>query len=90
MPHGHFTHIIIDEAGESTAAESWIPIQMSGTSRPCILLAGDPKQLGPVVRSSVAQQYGLSVSLIRTVNYNQRKGTPKVYHSAGTELKSSQ
>lgn len=35
------------------------------------MLAGDPRQLGPVLRSPLAQKYGLSYSLLeRLLTYN--------------------
>lgn len=74
MPHSHFTHLIVDEAGESTVGECLIPLQLAGGSKPCIVLAGDPKQLGPVIRSPLAQRYGLGVSLLeRTVAVRERE-----------------
>ena len=58
----HFTHVFIDESSQSFEFESLIPLLKVGAD--CsIVLAGDPKQLGPTVRSSCASRNGLSLSL---------------------------
>lgn len=41
-----------------------IPIQMNGDPTTTIVLAGDPKQLGPVIRSPVARRLGLDISYL--------------------------
>ncbi|KAG8911322.1 hypothetical protein FRC01_005776 [Tulasnella sp. 417] len=61
---GHFTHIFIDEAGQASEPEVMIPIKMNATKKTAIILAGDPKQLGPVIRSPVARRLGLDVSYL--------------------------
>ncbi|KAG8978724.1 hypothetical protein FRC05_009997 [Tulasnella sp. 425] len=64
VPHGHFTHIFVDEAGQASEPEVMIPIKLNASLKTTIVLAGDPKQLGPVIRSPVAQQLGLSRSYL--------------------------
>ncbi|KAG8924470.1 hypothetical protein FRC01_011457 [Tulasnella sp. 417] len=64
VPNGHFTHIFIDEAGQASEPEVMIPIQMNGNANTTIILAGDPKQLGPVIRSPVARRLGLDISYL--------------------------
>ncbi|GAA5972920.1 hypothetical protein JCM11641_004004 [Rhodosporidiobolus odoratus] len=56
MSKGHFSHICIDEAGQATE-----PLASESTG---VILAGDPKQLGPVIRSSVAGKLGLEKSFL--------------------------
>jgi len=56
----HFTHIFIDEAGHAVEPECVIPIaDLLNPSLGQLVLAGDPKQLGPVLRSPIAQKHGL-------------------------------
>ncbi|RXN09183.1 helicase mov-10 [Labeo rohita] len=62
---GHFTHIFIDEAGQAVEPECIIGI--AGLLDPLkgqLVLAGDPQQLGPVLRSPLAQLHGLGQSLL--------------------------
>lgn len=58
MPAGHFTHIFIDEAGQATEPEVMTAIKTMATAATRVVLSGDPKQLGPVVRSKVALELG--------------------------------
>ncbi|KAK3260161.1 hypothetical protein CYMTET_30867, partial [Cymbomonas tetramitiformis] len=55
---GHFTHVLIDEAGEAMLAEAMVPLSLAADNA-ILMLAGDSKQLGPVVRSAVAKSRGL-------------------------------
>lgn len=72
FPLNHFTHIFVDEAGQSLEPECLIPIMglMSAwdPTRKGVgghfILAGDPKQLGPVIRSRLTQHYDMDVSLL--------------------------
>ncbi|CAJ1050280.1 putative helicase mov-10-B.1 isoform X2 [Xyrichtys novacula] len=68
----HFTHIFLDEAGQ--AAEPECVIAVAGLLRAGqgqLVLAGDPKQLGPIVRSRLAVQHGLGISLLeRLMDHN--------------------
>ena len=64
----HFTHIFIDEAGHATEPECIIPVaDLLDPNHPRggqMVLAGDPKQLGPIVRSKTTQEHGLCGYLI--------------------------
>ncbi|XP_077429525.1 putative helicase mov-10-B.1 [Vanacampus margaritifer] len=65
LPMGHFTHIFVDEAGHATETECIIPV--AGLLNPesgQLVLAGDHKQLGPIVASPLALRYGLGISLL--------------------------
>jgi helicase MOV-10 len=64
LPSGWFTHIFIDEAGQATEPESMIPIKSMASRTTNIILAGDPKQLGPIVQSPVAGVLGLKKSYL--------------------------
>jgi len=57
----------VDECGHAMEATALVPI--AGLQGPLhkpsqIVLSGDPRQLGPVVRSPVAQQLGLGNKLL--------------------------
>ena len=62
FPRNHFTHIFIDEAGHATEPECIIPVaDLLDPNHPRggqLVLAGDPKQLGPIVRSKTTQEHG--------------------------------
>lgn len=61
---GHFTHVFLDEAGQATEPESLIPISFISERDGQVVLAGDPCQLGPVVKSKLAAAFGLGLSLL--------------------------
>lgn len=57
----HFTHIFLDEAGYALEPEALVPFADSCNA--ARIIAGDPMQLGPIVRSA-ARAFGLDVSLL--------------------------
>ncbi|KIO21468.1 hypothetical protein M407DRAFT_44382, partial [Tulasnella calospora MUT 4182] len=61
---GHFSHIFIDEAGQAMEPEIMVPIKTIANDHTTIVLSGDPKQLGPIIRSSVASHLGLATSFL--------------------------
>ncbi|XP_064589098.1 helicase MOV-10 [Zonotrichia leucophrys gambelii] len=69
---GFFSHVFIDECGHAVEPESIVAIAgllapMDEENNPNggqLVLAGDPKQLGPVLTSPLAIQYGLGTSLL--------------------------
>uniref|UniRef100_A0A2I3S9F5 RNA helicase n=1 Tax=Pan troglodytes TaxID=9598 RepID=A0A2I3S9F5_PANTR len=61
---GHFTHVFVDEAGQASEPECLIPLGLMSDISSQIVLAGDPMQLGPVIKSRLAMAYGLNVSLL--------------------------
>uniref|UniRef100_UPI00358F4B42 putative helicase MOV-10 n=1 Tax=Myxine glutinosa TaxID=7769 RepID=UPI00358F4B42 len=71
FPPGHFSHVFVDEAAHAIEPECLIPV--AGLLKPMsednltggqLVLAGDPKQLGPILRSSLAKKNGLEMSLL--------------------------
>jgi helicase MOV-10 len=65
MPRGHFSHIFIDEAGQATEPEAFISIKTMADPSTNITLSGDPKQLGPIIRSPIARALGLEMSYLQ-------------------------
>jgi helicase MOV-10 len=62
IPVGHFSHIIIDEAAQAEEPLSLIPIAFFSNKETRVILAGDPNQLGPIIKSSPASAAGLGKS----------------------------
>mmetsp|Transcript_24939 Transcript_24939/g.46077 ORF Transcript_24939/g.46077 Transcript_24939/m.46077 type:complete len:840 (-) Transcript_24939:145-2664(-) len=61
-----FTHVFIDEAAQAMEAEALVPVTLLAKGG-CLCLAGDFKQLGPVIRSPVAIEFGLQTSLMERI-----------------------
>lgn len=59
-----FTHAFLDEAGHMMEPEAMIPIGLTSSSGGQIVMAGDPKQLGPVLQSQLAKCHGLQESFL--------------------------
>ncbi|XP_055602251.1 probable RNA helicase armi [Uranotaenia lowii] len=64
FPRNHFTHVIIDEAGQCLETETLIPMTFISKNCGTVVLAGDPMQLGPVVMSSHAADRGFGTSML--------------------------
>ncbi len=83
MPRGHFTHIFVDEAGQATEPEVMIGIKTMADNDTNIVLSGDPKQLGPIIRSAVARELGLEKSYLARLTerdvYNEATGQGITY-----------
>ncbi|XP_061909188.1 putative helicase mov-10-B.1 isoform X2 [Entelurus aequoreus] len=65
LPMGHFTHFFVDEAGNAVETECLIPL--AGLLDPKsgqVVLAGDHKQLGPIVASPLGLKFGMGISLL--------------------------
>ncbi|OWF53196.1 putative helicase MOV-10 isoform X2 [Mizuhopecten yessoensis] len=70
FPSCHFSHFFVDESGHAVEPECIIPLAGILTTDPqleCgqVVLAGDPEQLGPILRSPFAIEYKLDVSLLQ-------------------------
>ncbi|KAF9653722.1 P-loop containing nucleoside triphosphate hydrolase protein [Thelephora ganbajun] len=64
LPRGHFTHIFVDEAGQASEPECLVPITGILGNATNVILSGDPCQLGPIVQSPIAVEFGLGVSFL--------------------------
>lgn len=65
----HWTHLLVDEAGQGTEAELCTPIAVvlphpQSQCYPTLALCGDAAQLGPRIQSSDACTMGLDLSLL--------------------------
>eukprot|EP00742_Colponemidia_sp_Colp-10_P013075 GILJ01014747.1.p1 GENE.GILJ01014747.1~~GILJ01014747.1.p1 ORF type:complete len:1045 (-),score=134.25 GILJ01014747.1:225-3359(-) len=88
LPSNHFQYVFIDESAHALEPEVLIPLSL--VQQPsAIVLVGDPKQLGAVVRNPLAERYGLGMSLQERLSnlplyYSSRKIDPsKSYTEAG-------
>ncbi|KAI1726283.1 AAA domain-containing protein [Ditylenchus destructor] len=61
---GFFSHIIVDEAGQADELDTLIPIVGLSTDETRIVLAGDPRQLGPVETAEFLKPFNLNISLL--------------------------
>lgn len=71
-----FTHVLIDEAGQAVEPETLVPMSLLGPGGGSVMLCGDPRQLGPIVRSLRAQRGGLAVSLLERLTAHYRRLAP--------------
>lgn len=67
VKRGHFTHIFVDEAGQCMEPDVMIPIRTMTGPQTNVVIAGDNRQLGPSVRSSVALALGLGKSFLTRI-----------------------
>ena len=65
FPAGHFSHVFVDECGQGLESEALIAVAgvldstLVSRGGGHLVLAGDPQQLGPVLRSPLAIKHGL-------------------------------
>ncbi|KAL3728154.1 hypothetical protein ACJRO7_032845 [Eucalyptus globulus] len=64
IERGHFSHIFLDEAGQASEPECMVPVANLCGKETVVVLAGDPKQLGPVIHSKDAEARGLGKSFL--------------------------
>jgi helicase MOV-10 len=83
IARGHFSHIFVDEAGQATEGEVMVAIKTMADNSTNVVLSGDPRQLGPIIRSNIARELGLETSylerLMKTEVYDEKKGFGKTY-----------
>ncbi|KAG5673966.1 hypothetical protein PVAND_003962 [Polypedilum vanderplanki] len=64
----HFDYIFIDEAASESEPQAYIPIVnlgiVNGKINAQIVLSGDHKQLGPIVKNTFAKKMGLELSIM--------------------------
>jgi helicase MOV-10 len=83
LPRGHFTHIFIDEAGQASEPECLVPITNILGNATNVILSGDPCQLGPIIQSPIAVEFGLGVSFLERLMqgrmYDEREQDGNTY-----------
>ncbi|EDW77438.2 uncharacterized protein Dwil_GK18288 [Drosophila willistoni] len=67
FPSGHFTHVLVDEAGQCTEPETITPIALLSRKRSQVILSGDPYQLQPVIVNSFSAANGYCKSFLERV-----------------------
>lgn len=72
----HFTACIVDEAGQSIEPLIYVPLLL-GINK--LILVGDDKQLQPLVKSKVAKDNGLGISLFKRLKtwFEHKRSTRK-------------
>jgi helicase MOV-10 len=78
---GHFSHIVIDDAAQAEEPLVMIPIMTFSNAFTNIILAGDPNQLGPNIKSPTAARSGLAKS------YFERLMLIRDIYGLGTQVK---
>ncbi|XP_053663604.1 probable RNA helicase armi [Anopheles marshallii] len=68
----HFTHVIIDEAGQAMEPETLIPICQVSRTAGSVVLVGDPKQLSHSVHFSEGEEWNSNISLMERLLVNQK------------------
>lgn len=83
LTRGHFTHIFVDEAGQASEPESLVPITNVLGNTTNVILSGDPCQLGPIIHSPIAVEFGLGVSFLERLMegemYDEREQDGNTY-----------
>ncbi|KAG6906077.1 hypothetical protein DXG01_016020 [Tephrocybe rancida] len=86
IARGHYSHIFVDEAGQATEPEVFIAIKTMAGPETNIVLSGDPKQLGPIIRSGIACKLGLEVSYIERLMQRDVYGLTDGYGTSVVKL----
>ena len=64
VPRGHFDVICIDEGGQAVEPEAIGPVAGLLGASGQLIVAGDPRQLGPVIHHALAKEHGLGMSYL--------------------------
>ena len=89
VPRGHFDMIMIDEAGQAFEQEAVAAAACLLSKGGQLVVAGDPKQLGPVVHHTLANEHGLATSYLErlmTRNIYQKQPAVAGAGAAGAEM----
>jgi helicase MOV-10 len=72
VPNSHFSVIAIDEAGQAQEPEILVCLEGLVCVTTLVVLAGDHKQLGSVIRSTIASDNGLAMSMQTNIRAQRR------------------
>lgn len=76
VERGHFSHVFIDEAAQATEPEAMVVVKNVSNASTKLILAGDPKQLRPIIQSAIANELGLGISYLeRLMDCNAYHGS---------------
>ena len=64
VPRGHFDMVCIDEGGQAIEPEAVAGAAAMLDEGGQLVIAGDPKQLGPIIHHALAKRHGLAVSFL--------------------------
>ncbi|KAF5389693.1 hypothetical protein D9757_006021 [Collybiopsis confluens] len=67
IPRGFYTHIFVDEAGQAMEPAVMVPLKSIADEKTNVVIAGDNKQLGPIVHSGIASALGLKTSYLARI-----------------------
>ena len=70
FPKNQFTHVIIDEAGQAVETETMIPFSFLNSQSAQVIMAGDPKQLGPVITSKITKEFKFERSFLERLSHH--------------------
>ena len=91
---GHWSHVFVDEAGQASEPELLTAIKPLNKEHTRVIPSGDPKQLGLVIRSSIAREFGMDKSYLDRVlgcemySIECGRGTASVHSSSGSVRRS--
>ena len=80
IKRGYFDVLVVDEAGHATEPEviavaaTLMDFDEKNKRGSQLILAGDPKQLGPIVASDVCQRFGMSMSYMERLTLREAYG----------------
>lgn len=91
FPDDYFQRVFVDESGQAFEPECLIAVSGILAKNGKLVLAGDPKQLGPIVKSKLAKKHGLQRSLLQRLMdtcsiYQKDRITGKYNHQCVTKL----
>ncbi|KAI6196000.1 hypothetical protein M3Y94_01056800 [Aphelenchoides besseyi] len=81
LPPGHFSHIFLDEAGQASESEIWIPLGGLATSKTSVVFCGDNRQLGPVITLDLTKKITdkFESPLVRYMNLNAYQTDSRIF-----------